>query len=88
MRLKRIEQYFVDFAEQSKDAPDLAQERARGMLQLAEISIAKADVREACARYELAMGVWKSMQKDAEMKLRLATNSLLIAILHETRSQS
>jgi len=88
VRLKRLEQYFVDFAEQSKDVPTLAQERARIMLQLAEISIAKADADEASQRYEVALEVWKSLPKDAEMKLRLATNSLLIAILHEARSPS
>lgn len=88
VRLKRLEQYFVDFAERSKDSPTLAQERARVMLQLAEISIAKADVNQARQRYEVALEVWKSLPKDAEMKLRFATNRLLIAILHETQSPS
>lgn len=83
-RLKQLEEYFIDFAEHSKDMPELAHERARVMLQLAEISIAKGDLAGARRCHESAVEAWKPLAKDAEIALRLATNSLRVAILHDS----
>ncbi len=85
-RLKRLERYYEQFIQEADKNPDLAVERARALLQLAEISIASADVQRALERFAAAQEAWAGVPKDAEMWMRLATDRLLIAMLRDSKS--
>ena len=86
LRLKRLERYFEDFLDRTADIPDLVEERAQARIQLAEISLAAGDAGAATRRLEDALKVWSSLQMDADLKLRLATNQLLLALLRQSQS--
>ncbi|GAA5121494.1 protein kinase [Luteolibacter yonseiensis] len=82
LRLRRLERYFTDFLARTVDVRTLADERARVIIQLSEISLAAGDASTAGARLREALKAWDTMPMDAAMKLRMATNSLLLALLH------
>ena len=84
LRLKRLERYFEDFLTRSADIAALADERARIRLQLAEISLAAGDAPAASKRLGEALAAWAGLPMDADMKFRLATHSLLLALLRES----
>ncbi len=84
LRLKRLERYFVDFLTRSADIVALADERARARLELAEISIAAGDSENASKRLAVALEAWKNLPMDAELKFRVATDWLLLALLRQS----
>ena len=84
LRLKRLERYFEDFLTRTADIPALSDERARVLLQLAEVSIAEGDAKTATIRLSAALEAWKNLPVDGELRLRMATNSLLLALLHQS----
>jgi eukaryotic-like serine/threonine-protein kinase len=84
LRLKRLERYFVDFLERTGDTEELRDERARVRLQLAEVSLAAGDAEAATRRLAEALEGWPETGMDAELKLRMATNSLLLALLRQS----
>jgi serine/threonine protein kinase len=83
LRLKRLERYFEDFLTRTAGIEPLADERARARLQLAEISLAAGDAPAATRRLAEALEAWSDLPMDAEFKLRMATNSLLLALLRQ-----
>ena len=84
LRLKRLERYFEDFLTRTASVAALADERARIRLQLSEISLAAGDAPAASKRLGEALAAWAGLPMDAELKFRLATNSLLLALLHQS----
>jgi len=80
-RLKSLEKYFEDFLVRIGQVPELADERARIKLQLAEISIAAGDSEKAIIRLKEVLEVWKDNPADEEMRFRMATSRLLLALL-------
>ncbi|MFT4177506.1 MAG: protein kinase [Luteolibacter sp.] len=84
LRLKRLERYFEDFLARTADVPALEDERARVLLQLAEVSLAAGDVKQATERLSTALTTWNDQPVPAEWKLRMATDSLLLALLHQS----
>ena len=84
LRLKRLERYFEDFLTRTADLASLADERARVRLQLAEISLAAGDAPAANRRISEAMDAWASLPMDSELKFRMATNALLLALLRQS----
>lgn len=86
LRLKRLERYFTDFLTRTADDGALADERARIRLQLSEISIAAGDAPAAARRLGEALDAWKSLPMDAELKFRLATDSLLLALVRQSNA--
>ena len=65
---------------------ELADERARARLQLSEISLAAGDAPEATRRLDEALKAWSALPMDADLKFRIATNSLLLALLRQSES--
>ena len=86
LRLKRLERYFEDFLTRTADIPALTDERARIRLQLSEISLAAGDAPAATRRISEALDAWASLPMDAELKFRMATDSLLLALLRQSIS--
>lgn len=86
LRLKRLERYFEDFLTRTADIPALSDERARIRLQLAEISLAAGDAAAAAKRISEALDAWSDLPMDAELKFRMATDSLLLALLRQSLS--
>jgi len=84
LRLKRLERYFEDFVTRTANVPALSDERARVMLQLAEVSLAAGDAQAATPRLSAALEAWKNLPVDGELKLRMGTNSLLLALLYQS----
>jgi hypothetical protein len=84
LRLKGLERYFEDFLTRTAGIETLADERARAILQLAEISLAAGDAPAATRRLGEALEAWSNLPMDAEFKLRMATNSLLLALLRQS----
>ena len=83
LRLKRLERYFQDFLTRTADISALADERARARLQLSEISLAAGDAPLASKRLGEALAAWAALPMDADLKFRIATNSLLLALLRQ-----
>ncbi|MGJ8644747.1 MAG: protein kinase domain-containing protein [Luteolibacter sp.] len=83
LRLKRLERYFEDFLVRNADIKSLDGERARARLQLAEISLAAGDAEAAERRLEEAIIGWTGGGLDADMKLRLGRDTLLLALLKQ-----
>lgn len=83
LRLKRLERYFEDFLVRNADIDTLEEERARVRLQLAEVSLAAGDADAAESRLEEAIEGWTGGELDADMKLRLGRNTLLLALLKQ-----
>lgn len=86
LRLKRLERYFQDFLTRTGDIAALADERARVRLQLSEISLAAGDAAGASKRLGEALGAWATLPMDAELKFRMATNTLLLALLRQSNA--
>ncbi|WP_367872939.1 hypothetical protein [Luteolibacter sp. Populi] len=85
-RLKRLEDYFQDFIIKTAEIPDLKEERARARLQLAEVSLAKGDPKEAALRLEEALAAAPDLPSGPDLDLRLATDRLLLALLLQERN--
>lgn len=86
LRLKRLERYFEDFLTRTADIPSMADERARVKLQLSEVSLAAGDAPAASKRIGEALAAWSALPMDAELKFRMATNSLLLALLRQSNA--
>jgi tetratricopeptide (TPR) repeat protein len=86
LRLKRLERYFEDFLTRTAEDPDLVEERARIRLQLAEISLAAGDPAAAATRLDEALRTWRDVAMPADLKFRIATNSLLLALLRQSHA--
>ena len=86
LRLKRLERYYVDFLERTSAMPELADERARARLQLAEISLAMGDEMTATTRLGEVLQAFADAPMDEPMRMRIATNHLLLAILKQTHA--
>lgn len=86
LRLKRLERYYQDFLTRTSGIDSLADERARAKLQLSEISIASGDAKEAANRLADALAAWSSFSMDADLKMRIARNSLWLALLRQSHS--
>ena len=86
LRLKRLDRYYEDFLTRTAAIPSLDHEHARARLQLAEISLAVGDEPAATRRLDEALKAWSALPMDADLKFRVATNSLLLALLRQTRS--
>lgn len=84
LRLKRLERYFQDFLTRTAGIPALEDEHARMRLQLAEIAIAAGDSAAASKGLDDALKAWSNLPMDAELKFRLATDSLLLALLRQS----
>ena len=84
LRLKRLERYFEDFLTRTANIDELADERARVHLQLSEISLAAGDAPAASRRLGEALSAWKDLPMNAELKFRMATNALLLALLQQS----
>ncbi|MDP4647083.1 MAG: hypothetical protein NWS80_08115 [Akkermansiaceae bacterium] len=83
LRLKRLERYFEDFLFRNAEIKSLEDERARARLQLAEVSLAAGDAKVAERRLEEAIDGWTGGELDADMKLRLGRDALLLALLKQ-----
>lgn len=88
LRLRSLERNFEDFLTKTAAIATLEDERARVRLQLAEISLATGDAALAGKRIQEAMHAWKNLPVDSELKMRMATNSLLLALLHQLANDS
>lgn len=86
LRIKRLERYFNDFLTRTKDVEELTDERARVRLELAEIMLASGDAEAASKRLAEALDAWGSLPKDADFKLRIARDSLVLALLRQAGS--
>lgn len=86
LRLKRLERYFEDFLTRTAKIKDLDDERARVRLQLSEISLAAGDAAGATRRLDEALQAWSGLPMDSDLKFRVATNSLLLALLRQSQS--
>ncbi len=86
LRLKRLERYFEDFLTRTAEIEPLTDERSRIRLQLSEISIAAGDAGAASRRLSEALDALVGLPMDAELKLRIATNTLLLALLRQSNS--
>lgn len=80
-RLKKLEAYYLQFTRESALLPELAEERARAQLQLAEISLALGDGKSASERFETALAALAKYPQESSWSLRMATNQLLLALL-------
>ena len=88
LRLKRLERYFEDFLTRTSSIAELADERARARLQLAEISLAAGDAPSASRRLAEALESWRELPKDGDFKFRVARDSLLLALLRQSLSDA
>jgi eukaryotic-like serine/threonine-protein kinase len=86
LRLKRLERYFEDFLTRTAKIKDLDDERARVRLQLSEISLAAGDATGATRRLDEALQAWSGLPTDSDLKFRVATNSLLLALLRQSQA--
>ncbi|MGE9271161.1 MAG: tetratricopeptide repeat protein, partial [Verrucomicrobiales bacterium] len=82
-RLTRLERYFEGFLERTNEVVELAEERARARLQLAEISMAQGDPELAAKRFEEAVEELGKMEASAQLSLRLAVVRLVLARLYQ-----
>lgn len=87
-RLKQLEEYFSDFLTHTQSQPAMALERARVRLKLAEISLSKGDIALARQRLEDAKNDWQTLPRDSEITFRLAGNSLLLALLLQSKGEA
>jgi hypothetical protein len=82
-RLKKLAENYREFLERTKGEEALSAERARAMLQLAEISLAAGDAEDAAARLDEALAAWKGMEAGPDWQLRVAADRVLYALLRE-----
>ncbi len=85
-RLKSLEKYFEDFLSRIGQVPELADERARIKLQLAEISLAAEDSEKAISRLKELPEAIKDIPADEEFRFRMATSRLLLALLLKSKN--
>lgn len=83
-RLKQLERDLTAFLSKTAEIPDLVEERARARLQLAEISLSSGELVPAVERFSAALPMWESLPMTAELKFRIATDSLLLALLRQS----
>ncbi len=88
LRLKRLEDYYQDFVIKTADISELKEERARARLQLAEVSLAKGDPKEAAKRLEEAFKASGDLEASPRLDLRRATDRLLLALLLQERNDA
>src|SRR5690606_9798151 len=81
LRLSRLENYYLNFIERTAEIAGLEEERARALLQLAEISLAKGEPDLASERFQTALGHAADLTAGATLDLRLATDRLALAFL-------
>jgi serine/threonine protein kinase len=86
LRLRRLERYFEDFLDRTASIEALEDERARVKLELAEISLASGDAPAAKKRLESALEAWASRPSDANWRLRIATDRLLLALVCQSKN--
>lgn len=86
LRLKRLDRYFEDFLTRTAEIPEFEDERARARLQLSEISLAAGNAAEATRRLDEALKLWSGQAMDADLKFRVATNTLLLALLRQSEA--
>jgi serine/threonine protein kinase len=79
-RLRRLERHFEEFLKTTETTPSFAGERGRALLALAEIALSRGDAGRAGQKLDQAIGVMKNQPLDAELRLRLATNRLRLAL--------
>jgi hypothetical protein len=84
VRLNQLERQLLDFLEKSGKEPALDGERARAHLQLAEISLAAGNTPVAGKRLGDALAEWRAAPMDATLKMRIATDWLLLALLRQS----
>lgn len=87
-RLKQLEQDLLAFVTEAKKLPELAEQLALARLQLAEIAISLGQTKLARERFLAAYESWKNKPMGAELKMRLATDSLRIAKLMEGKAET
>lgn len=85
-RLKRLELYYQDFITRTAEIAALKEERARARLQLAEVSLAKGDPKQAAQRLKDALDHAGDLPAGPDLDLRLATDRLLLALLFQERN--
>lgn len=83
-RLKKLAAYHLQFIRESALLPELAEERARAQLQLAEISLALGDGKNAAEHFETALAAVAKIPQDNSWSLRIATDQLLLAMLWQS----
>ncbi len=82
-QLTHLESRFEKFLTDTAGEPDMVAERARVRMQLAEISLATGAAGTAASRLDEAFKIWDALPQDAGFKLRVATNSLWLALLKQ-----
>lgn len=80
-RLQQLETFYQEFLVDASLMPELAEERARAQLQLAEISLAMDDAAKASTRLETAIKSLSKFSHTAPWKLRIASGQLILAML-------
>lgn len=83
-RLKRLERYFEDFLTRTAELKQLEPLRDQARLQLAEVALSAGDAARADARLVEALKAWEGKPMDGELKMRVATNRLLLALLRQS----
>ncbi|MGA0899790.1 MAG: protein kinase domain-containing protein [Luteolibacter sp.] len=87
-RLQQLERDLVAFIMEAEKLPELSRELARARLQLAEISISLGRAKLASNRFEVAIAALENEPMDGSLRIRLATDSLLIAKLMEGKASA
>jgi len=87
-RLRQVEDYFRDFLKKTAEVEELSDERARAMLQLAEVSLALGETEAAATRLNEALDAWVGMETGPQWQLRVATDRLLYAVLRQGLGES
>lgn len=82
-RLRHVEKYYREFLKKTGEVEELADERARAMMQLAEISLALGEAETAATRLNEALDAWQGMETGPEWQMRVATDRLLYAVLRQ-----
>ncbi len=82
-RLRRVETYYREFLERTKEDEVLVAERARAMLQLAEVSLALGEAEAAATRLDEALAAWQGLETGPDWQLRVATDRVLYAVLRQ-----
>lgn len=83
VRLTQLEAFYEGFLESHAGNEQLLDELAMARLHLAEISLAAGDAVKAEARLGSALEQWQGREWDAEMRLRLGRDALLLALLKQ-----
>jgi hypothetical protein len=86
LRLGRLEEYYRRFLDRTAGIPELEDERARAELQLAEISLGMGEPAKASERLKSAITAAAKLDGGPELRLRLATDRLVLALLLHARN--